>query len=1152
LLLVFLVLATLLPSSYAVFINFDNCLSRGIVDSNPKRLQFVPLAVWATFNTSTLSHRLNITIYGNVTGRNLQAPLPPIGDQAWSNPNVTEGKIFDFSDKLTTLFADYQVLTYSAFTANESQYCLSAVNKACPQAPIFDPYLSADNITEKDRSQFPGFTVGHDFYSSYSFATFAATTRVVSGDNGAPHIACVSANITPDLGHKLVNTLCYLPAAVLALVAIATVFAATCSPWGTLDPFRWTSNYGRDEDLLRLVTPGFGDCLQYIQFIVLAGSLNLNYPGFFQPVVSQASWSLLLFNESLVSHGNGSQSLVDGIYFANGTYGLSRLGQFVGMSEEQDIWAGMAVWLLGLIIAVTFVTQLCFFIRWAYRLLTGTQESDLRSKNWPFTAGHIVRLVFNFFLLPIVALSLFQLVVARRSPASVVAGAVILLIGVLATAIWIFWLIFTTRPRAHLFDDLPTVLTYGPLYNTYSDDAAPFAFIPVLVTVIRGIAIGAIQPSGIAQIIMLAICEVILILALHAFRPFQSNTSMNAYHTFFSSIRLASALLMIAFVPSLGVDEASKGWIGYVVLLLHGIVLVFGFFLNSLQTLIEVAARYAGAGGEQRGGLTKVFGMRQLSKRTHRRNQRSSLNSDAAMLTNDADAKTIQLMGGRSRSLSGSSAILLNQNYAGGHRGSIGFEGFSQGDSHGGTSPGTPGTGATPWSYLGGSGPNSRRPTMGTMDTADPYYRPPRPRKQTIDTLNTAPGGKARQSGGSADLTNTPYADSPEQAENGDAGEGPSSWSPGRGITPAYLRMNREDSDPNLAERRANTDYSVRESDLYYGIRNPPAYGMRGPALSSKPTRTLKTGPADPMGPVSNATGWFKGLSFFGGKKKEKSKGFEVVRSTRMPPQMMPLEEGDESPPIPNEPYKDNPGTPSDTKKSPDQRSPPAAVGMATSRRSEDSDEDRTSDEDSFDHRMQRVSDTAPTLGPIEAGGDIELPSRIGSRASKASRSQAPSRAPTLPRKSSKRPKSTERAVLDTSSRLSTVLASPPGTPGRMSMAMGPASSQHLQPNPNAPPIRMPFGSSEPSPSPEHSAASSLYPDDANSDLHRLGNTDDLVPPQIISAGGRPMSTGYVHQHIARDSIRNEGYDAGNHLEASAEFVDGRSRSISTQQSGGS
>ena len=1133
--------AILLSPSSAVFINFENCLNRPYRDStNPVRLQFVPLHVWASFNTTAESHRLNVTVYGNVTGQSTQGEYPDRDNGAWKNANNTFGKIVATSPTnpnytYTTLFSDFKVVTYTAYNPKPMQFCEATVNVSCPVGPAFFNSTGGE-VNASDPYQLPAFTVGHDFYSTYSFATLASTMRIVSGDADAPTLGCISTNITPDLGSKLADALTYLPAAVLALVAIATVFAATCSPWGTVNLFRWSSNYGRDEDLLRLVTPGFGDCLQYIQFIVLAGSLSLNYPGFFQPVVSHASWSVLLFNQSLASHGDGSHSLVDGIYFANGTYGLSRLGQYVGMSEEQDIWAGMAVWLVGLVAVVTIIVQLGFLIRWVVRFLTNTQGSDLRGYNWPFTAGNIVRIMFHFFMLPIISLSFFQLVVAPRSPASVVACAVVLLIGVAGFAFWIFWLIFTTRPRAHLFDDLPTVLTYGPLYNTYSDDAAPFAFIPVLLTVMRGIAIGAIQPSGIAQIVTLAICEVILILTLHAFRPFQSNTSMNAYHTFFSAIRLFSILLMIAFVPSLGVSEAVKGWIGYSILLLHAIVLVFGFFLNSLQTLIEVAARLAGAGIDQRGGLTRVFGKRQLSKRGHR-HARSSLNSDAAMLQDEG--KSIQLMGSRPRSLSANSGILLSQGSGGpgSQQAGAGFDQFSQGGDGGGTSPGTPGTNPTPWSYIGGgSGQNSRRPTMGTtLEASDSFFRPPRPRKATLES--GVPGAQGRW--GSTDLT-TPYVDSVDQGEAGDTGEGPSSWSPNRNsITPAYLKMHKDDSDPALAERRKNTDYSVRESDFYYGLR--------GPALSAQPTRKLKTGPADPMGPVSSATGWFKSLSLFSAKKKEKGKGFEVVRSTRIPPQMMPVDEDIESSPGPQEPYRDSPDTPPGARQSPRQGSQAAGVGAGVVRpgTSQSSESDKSSDYE-YDHG-HRVPDMAPSLGPIETGGGIELPSRIGSRASKASHSYGSGRVPSLPRRSSRRTKSTEKAVLDSSSRLSTVLGSPPSTPGQMAGQIPANARQHLHPNPSGMPIRLPFGSSHssqpsPSPSPEHtpghSAASSIY-----------HGTGDLAPPPTIQGDNeRPLSTGYVHQHYAGDSIHTDIYDAGSHLEASAEFVD-RSRSISTRGS---
>jgi hypothetical protein len=1125
-LLVLLALTSFLPLASAVFVNFENCLEKlfltGVTGENGALvpyLAFTPKYVWASLDTADSKHDLNLTVYGMVSGQMDRGVLPDRNnDTYWADPTNTFGKIVESdpgTNKYTTLFTGFRVLTYSAGNLEPRPFCSTLLNETCPIAPAFRANASIP-------SDYPAFSISHDFHSTYSFATWASTMRIVAGDSGAQPLGCISANITPDLGIKLSNALCYLPAAVLALVAIATIFAATCSPWGTSNIFRWSSNYGRDEDLLRLVTPGFGDCLQYIQFIVLAGSLSLNYPGYYQPVVSQASWSVLLFNQSFVSQLNGSQSLVDGIYFANGTYGLTRMGQYVGMSKDRDIWACMAIFLFVLIGIVIAITQAGFIARWVYRQLTNDQSGDLTGKNWPFTFGNIVRIVFNYFMLPIICLSLFQLVVAPHSPASVVATAVVLLLLVAGSATWIFWSIFTTRPRAHLFDDLPTVLTYGPLYNTYSDDAAPFAFIPVLLTIIRGVAIGAIQPSGIAQIIMLAICEVILILTLHAFKPFQSNTSMNAYHTFFSAVRLSCIMLSVAFVPSLGVTEAPKGWIGYAILLLHAIVLVFGFFLNALQTIIEVLARLAGAGENQRGGLTKVFGKRQLSKRTNHRHQRSSLNSNAAMLTHDEN-KNIQLLESRSRSLSASSGALLNGPYdRDSQRASMGFEGFSQGDysNHGGTSPNTPGVNAQPFTFLGGSSTqSSRRPTMGTtLDAADPYYRPPRARKHTMDSIT--PGSAGRMPPETADITDAPYSDNVD-LEVGYIEEGPSraSGTP----APAYLRMNKDDSDPNL-ERRNTTDYSVRESDFYYGLR--------GPALSSQPTRKLKTGPADPMSPVSSATGWFKGLNLMGGRKKEKSKGFEVVRSTRMPPQMLSVNENGESPEVPQEPYRDSPESPPQVKQAPGVASADMLSGARSRSSSSVSD---TSDVEY--ERANRISSLAPSLGPIETGGGIELPSRIGSRASRVTQGPAPStRAPSIPRKNSRRTRSTEAAILQ--DRLSTVMdVSIPPTPST------PHQNQHLQPTPSGLPIRLPFGSSEPSPerSPGHSAASSLYPNDGISEFN--------APPPPITAHDRPLSTGYVQHHTTKDSLHSDGYDAGNHLEPSAaEFVD-RSRSGSTQRS---
>ena len=973
-----------IPAANAAFIDYTNCLST--TTQNSRNLQFVPYFVDARYSSQDSGYTLNVTVYGNVSGTtNIALPQPSVDNWNASDPNFN---IVDAPDNYTTLFTQVDVLSYSAWHPAPMRFCNQSVNGACPWKPLF-------GVSRYDVSNLHAFAVSHDFDTSYAFASLATTLHVQSGDLAADPLACISAGIAPALGSGLSSAIRFVPLAILILVGIATILAARFSPWSSTDIFYWTSNYGRNDDILRLVTPGFGDCLQYIQFVVLAGSLSLAYPAFYQPVVSRASWSVLMFNESFVSGGSGYHSLRDGIYVTNGTHGLTRLRQLAGVSKDEDVWAGMAVWLCVIIAAVVMLCQLAFAGRTLIRLLAKSHEEDLRSKNLPFTAGNVARIVFNYFLLPIVALSMFQLVAAYDSPAYVVALAALLIIAILLFAAWIFRLIFTTKPRVHLFDHLPLLLAYGPLYNTYSDEAAPYAFIPFLLTCVRGIAMGAVQPAGIAQLVILAICEVILILTLHAFRPFQSLTSMNAYHTFFAVVRLITTLLMVAFAPSLGVSESIKGWIGYAVLLLHAAVLVFGFFLNAIQTMIVVFARLAGAGGEQRGGLSTVFGMRQLSKRVKRPGPRSSMGSNLTHLT-----ETKSSMNRMSRTVSASSTMMLNDGTPNHQRASTGFENLSQageGSMVSGQSPGpsTPG-GQSPFSFLPGS---QGRKTNKVLEPSDPYFRQPRQRRATNELLGDE--AQLEEHAANRRRSNQPL----QHAIYSDLSEAPSVLGSERGsVGAAYFRAVHNDSADFGDSRLRNTDYSTRESDFYYGVR--------GQALSSGATRRLKTGPADPMSPVSSATGWFKNI--FGNKTKDKKKGFEVVRST---PLHM-LQERDEEAAISGaqEPYRDTPEAIQDEKRGPavpqettedvqlrsvSQNEVPQEAELPGPRPSQDTYVPQSESELLAPMRHASTRDGGPPqLAPIAAAGSIHLPSRSTSQVT--TNSQRPP-LPALPRRSSKR-----------------------------------------------------------------------------------------------------------------------------------------------------
>ena len=1086
----------------AASVDFRNCLSPGTINSNPLRLQFTPLHAAALFNTSSPAHSLNLTIYGNVSGQTTYEALPPPNSPDWGNPKITLGKIVDLSvinNKYTTMFSSFNVLSYTPWNSGPTRFCNSSIHGDCPIAPAFF-------VNASDLDRLPAFSVAHSLFSTYAFTSITATVSVESGDLEGSNIACITATITPDLGSYLGAVLRYLPMAILIAVALATLIASMFSPWGSLDIFRWTSNYGRDEDLLRLVTPGFGDCLQYIQFIVLTGSLSLNYPGFYQPAVSRVGWSSLMFNQSFVTDGNGTQVVHDGIYEyrPNTTYGLDRMSQLVGMTSTKDMWADMIVWLVVIAAAVAILTQLGFAARWLWRQARNVPPEDLRSKNWPFTAGSFVRIVLNYFILPLVSLSMFQLVTASAGPSYSVALAVIVLVGILTFSARLMHLFSRTRPRSFLFDDLLTLLAFGPLYNTYCDDAATFAVVPIFINFMRGVAIGAVQPSGIAQLVLLAICEIILVLTINAFRPFPTASSMNLYHTVFAIIRLVTILLGIAFVPSLGVVDATRGWIGYAILLIHACVLVFGFFLNAVQTLIEVIARLAGAGGKNdvgqgvaRGGLTRVFGMRQLSKRVPRREQpsRHSRASDAAML--DPDQKSLQLENARSRSISASSTMLLQQAQSHDKRRSQGFDGTSVGH----TTPDVNGrarasTRLSGMSAMTGMTGMTRQTSPGgivgisQVNSKDPYYRPPR--RNTMELMKPPDLRPA--------LARCTTED--EQAIEDDAGEGASAAPPAR-----------EDIDDHGAElTKTKTDYAVREVDYYYGVR--------GPALSSG-TRKLRTGPADPTGPVSSATGFFKSL--LGGKTKEKNKGFEVVRSARVPPPgLLPSTPDSTRRGRTPEPYHDEPPTLErprlDIDTMSEQQNPPEPEEQAV--------DDTSDDEISIPH----VATTPPSLPQIDSVGGIELPSRIGSQAShvskkgaKAVKGEVPP-VPAIPRKSSRRGSSQDAAVAGSAladfprQRLSTIQANPVTSPQRIG---GAHRDDHAPPS-SSTVTRIPFQNIQPSLAKSYRysiGAQSVDP--AYMDLE-INDATIRIKEQDRLREERPSSVGYVREHRASDHIHHK------------------------------
>ena len=562
--------------------------------------------------------------------------------------------------------------------------------------------------------------------------------------------------------------------------------------------------------------------------------------------------------------------------------------------------------------------------------------------------------------------------------------------------------------------------------------------------------------------------------------------------------------------------------------------------------------------------------MRQLSRRNPRRRgqARHSIASDAAILSPEGDHKSIRLNGGRSRSVSASSAMLLNKQHGSDPRRSVGLDsvsptgpGLHHVDSD--SAPYTPSTAgaASAFSYLpsgsqnGGHGslPGANIVSLKNAETADPYYRPPRARRPTGDAYT--PRAHSRGSWTSGDWANRRWSQhSPEIDGSPNPMEGPSIS--GRGTpVPAHLGAARDRSDSNADDpRRSKTDYATREVDFYYGVR--------GPALSNLPTRRLKTGPADPTGPISSATGWIKSL--WGGKTKETGKGFEVVRSSRAPPPNARAVTG-ASAHGEDVPYSDEPEPAVQRNRDLALSDEGDAIGGGTRHLPEDdrpsplsSDSDRddrslSDDEVSSTNRESQISPFPPSLPIIDTGSGIELPDRNISRASSTptrDTTRKRVRPPNVPRKSSRRDSRTGDVKYTTNERLrlSTVAQSPPSTPQRTDRFYDSDRSASQRLHASDAVTRLPF-ESQPgtdgrvSTGAESSATSSILMPASDSNptdraTHARQSSSALGSHAPDLRRDRPQSMGYVQQGRAGDNIHTASPDDPPYLGASAEVVD--------------
>ncbi|EAW19327.1 uncharacterized protein NFIA_092880 [Aspergillus fischeri NRRL 181] len=552
------------------------------------------------------------------------------------------------------------------------------------------------------------------------------------------NIGCTAARITPDIGAASSAAFTYLPAAIILLVGMAS--------WcrHTQQRRRSVPEHGTaptPQDSVRKIVVDVADYVRYLQFIFLTGSLTMQYPGFFQPIVSQLAWSSLLFWSGPIDHGFRYPGIEDGIYSTNGTCGLEYMAQNLGFPSMLDI---MFDALINLCIVVSAIVVI-LLVGWL--LKSGSRHGvslDTVLVQIPEACHSIVGVTLLFFSLPLLAYLAYPFVLVAELPSYRIC-LMVLMIGVLVGSN-LFVARYQTKQKPRRSDHNSSKAS--PRFDTAMEYIAHYLL--YCLPLMQGLAIGGLQLWGWVQLLLLGGCELIILAHLILQRRTKFMLSKSAWCT---AVRLLTLILSVAFVcPS---REVTRQWIGYFILVLHGVVVVFGFLFISVWHI----GRFAIKGFDRRVADDRWVGS---SKVPHLNLADLSSPSDKRR---NLDGKDLEV----------NSFDSISDRYRPGSSRRI-YRGFE-------SCPDMP------------NSPNLPEATAPYSPNTSTFYRPPRSlnaRVASYEYENTNPDSISSV----FESSESPQTDSSSSQHSSDAFD-------------ELLQL----------PRKSGIDYSFRESDLYYGSR---------------------------------------------------------------------------------------------------------------------------------------------------------------------------------------------------------------------------------------------------------------------------------------------------------------------------------------------
>lgn len=251
---------------------------------------------------------------------------------------------------------------------------------------------------------------------------------VIANDQDAKTIGCCKTYVTP-IQSSLILSLIDIGILALLLVAglVNFIIVISSSYQESSNPFLFTASTICNEKLLKQLDASVQDIIIYLQFALFIGGLDIQYPGFFQPLIGNMRWCALM-GINLFLNDNYAYNF-DNIYVTFRIGGLKSLADFTSSESIGLLWPNfMAVMGVGTAVLI-IITQTFLFLKYLFDVIrrkkgrnekekgivSGSAASNASTFDYKFTIprniyytfGLILNQYYALFGFPFLILTLF-------------------------------------------------------------------------------------------------------------------------------------------------------------------------------------------------------------------------------------------------------------------------------------------------------------------------------------------------------------------------------------------------------------------------------------------------------------------------------------------------------------------------------------------------------------------------------------------------------------------------------------------------------------------------------------------------------------------------------------------------------------------------